>query len=504
MTTILIIFLFAILLSLISTPMAGKVGARWGAMDYPNERNEQKDPMPRTGGLSVFIGFNATIAFVVLIETDVAELLEFDRAMIALLLGGAIAFGVGLVDDFKRQAPRVKFLIQLLAASVAFFGGVRIETLSISAMYLDLNVLSYTVTVFWFLLLINAVNLIDGLDGLAGGIVAFASFVTVILSVISHDYLTAMVFAALAGSVLGFLRYNFNPASIHLGDGGSYFLGYTIAAFTTYSSVKSQVSAAILIPIIALGVPLFDTLLSPIRRFLRGKRMFQPDSGHIHHRLKAMGMNTRKVVLTLYGITFMLCLIALAVVNLRDERAGLFLVLLGVAAVFFVRKLGYFEYFATDKIYGWVKDITDEAGFTSERRSFLNLQINTSESRTARELWSSASRAFEMLSFDMVEMKLDDLQNSYPREITDIRLPSSDPQDFTWTRDGFGSTVDDMCKGCLFKLELPLLNGKNESYGTLWLIKDLKKDPITHYTLRRIEHLRRTLIDTLTKLRSSS
>jgi len=216
-----------------------------------------------------------------------------------------------------------------------------------------------------------------------------------------------------------------------------------------------------------------------------------------------MGMDTRKAVLILYGITLVLCLIAVAVVNIRDERAGLFLILLGAAAVFFVRKLGYFEYFATDKIVGWMRDLTDEAGITTERRSFLNLQIHADGSETADELWQNASRAFDMLHFDLAEMKLDDIQEPEP-SISDIQLPSSDPKQFTWARDGFGSTDDDICRDCLFKLELPLLNGQNESYGTLWLVKDLQKDPITHYTLRRIEHLRRTLIDTLTKLRSGS
>jgi len=212
---------------------------------------------------------------------------------------------------------------------------------------------SYLVTVFWFILFINAVNIVDGLDGLAAGIVVFASLVMVILSILQDDFLSAIFFAAMAGAALGFLRYNFNPASIFLGDGGSYFLGYSIAAFSIMGSVKSQVSVALLIPLLALGIPLFDTLLSPLRRFLLGKKLFQPDAAHFHHRLLEKGLTARNAVYVIYLITLFLCIISIAIVNIRDERAGLFVIVLGAAAVIFVRKLGYFEYFGSKKIYSW-------------------------------------------------------------------------------------------------------------------------------------------------------
>ena len=161
-------------------------------------------------------------------------------------------------------------------------------------MGLEFGVFSYLITLFWFILFINAVNLADGLDGLAGGIICFVASVMVILSILNDNYVVAMMFTALSGSVLGFLRYNFNPASIFLGDGGSYFLGYMIAALSILGNVKHQVGAATMIPILALGVPLFDTILSPLRRFVKGRKMFHPDDGHVHHRLIRMGFSVKK------------------------------------------------------------------------------------------------------------------------------------------------------------------------------------------------------------------
>jgi UDP-GlcNAc:undecaprenyl-phosphate GlcNAc-1-phosphate transferase len=391
--------------------------------------------------------------------------------------------------------------------------------------------------VFWFVLFINAVNLIDGLDGLAAGIIFFASLVLIILSVVKGEYLIGMLFAALAGACLGFLRYNFNPASIFMGDSGSYFLGYAIAGLSIMGSIKSQVGAAMLIPVMALGIPLFDTILSPIRRFVRGRKMFHPDKGHVHHRLVEMGLTTKKVVWMIYAMTFSLCLI---------------------------RKLGYFEYVASDKIYGWFKDLSDEAGFSHDRRSFLNLQIEIEESGDLKALWVNVCRALEKLKFDMGEMDVragaGGSQMSEVRglrtedggrrsEVGDRRAGSGDrrtqkssklkaessklkaqreegmsscgtdelkgvgnnpglglegnpgsKRQLFWTRDGFDSS-NDICKESLLKLELPLIDNENKMLGTLWLIKDLNTDAISHYTLRRVEHLRRTVIGTLGKMR---
>ena len=489
MTTILFIFAIALILSLLLTPLAGRLGIRFKALDKPAERKVHGKPIPRTGGLAIFVVFILTLVISSLFNTKISDLLILDRQTVFLLAGAVICFNIGMFDDFRRLGPNVKFLFQIIAASVAYWGGIHIGGFNVLGVYIKVGLLSYFVTVFWFILFINAVNLVDGLDGLAGGIVVFASVVMVILSILREDYLTALLFTALGGSVLGFLRYNFNPATIFLGDGGSYFLGYAIAGLSIMGSVKSQVGAAMLIPLLALGVPLFDTILSPMRRFVRGREMFKPDNRHVHHRLLDMGFTTKRAVLLIYMLTFALCIMAVVMVNIRDERAGLFLIVLGAGAVIFVRKLGYFEYIGSDKIYGWFKDLTDEAGISRERRSFLSLQIDTGRSENLEELWQNITSAFNMLEFDMAELHLNS-KNPSKSEL---------PKHWSWTRDGFDAS-NDIRKERLLKLELPLLNNEDKNFGTLWLVKDLRRNAISHYTLRRVEHLRRTLVGTLGKI----
>ena len=491
MTTILATFSVALILSLILTPLVRWLGIKFGAMDEPSERKVHLKPIPRTGGMAVFVVFVLTLVITSLFNTNVSNLLALDRQMVFFMAGAVICFGIGIFDDFRKLGPNIKFFFQIVAASIAYWGGISIGGFSIFTVFIKVGLLSYLVTVFWFVLFINAVNLVDGLDGLAAGIVVFASVVMVILSILREDYLTALFFTALGGSALGFLRYNFNPATIFLGDGGSYFLGYAVAGLSIMGLVKSQVGAAMLIPLLALGIPLFDTILSPFRRFVRGRKMFRPDNGHIHHKLIGKGLTTKKTVLFIYMLTFFLCIAAVVMVNMRDEQAGLFLIVLGAGVVIFVRKLGYFEYIASDKIYGWFKDLTDEAGISRDRRSFLSLQIDTAKSKSIDELWEHTAMGLAMLEIDMAELHL----NS--KNISDIQIQKK----WLWTREGFDET-NDIFKECLLKLELPLLNHAEKSLGTLWLVKDLQRNPITHYTLRRVEHLRQTMVGTLEKILS--
>ncbi|MDM8540771.1 MraY family glycosyltransferase [Desulfococcaceae bacterium HSG9] len=495
MTTVLVVFAVALALSLMITPLAGKLGMRYGAVDTPDERKVHTRLIPRTGGLAIFITFFVTLLINGELQTLVSVQIEIDQHFFYFFGGAFIIFGIGLADDFRRLHPGIKFVFQIIAASFAYMGNLGFDMFSLN---IQSAVFSYIATVAWFVLFINAVNLIDGLDGLAGGIVFFVSVVIVMLSILRDNYVCALLFAVLAGSVLGFLRYNFNPASVFMGDGGSYFLGYIIAGSAIIGNAKNQVGAAMLIPLLALGVPLFDTLLAPLRRFLKGRQLFQPDNDHIHHKLLNMGISDKNVVWLLYTLTFCLCLFAIVMVNYQDERSGLFLIVLGAGAIIFVRKLGYFEYFGSDKIYGWFKDLTDDTGITYERRSFLNLQMEISQSDDIQSLWLNMIKALERLKFDRAELNL-------KAGIFDPKTGRrSDENRFLWTRNGFYNGKNIFNKSDM-KLELPLLTDapselKTDSYGILVLVKDLKRDPITHYTLRRVEHLRRTIMSTLKRL----
>jgi len=509
MTTLLAIFLISLLLSLILTPIAKWLGQQLGAIDIPNERKCHQIPIPRNGGLAIVSTFFLTLILMSFFNTDISNKLDLNRQMIFLFTGSFICFAVGLFDDFKRLGPYVKFMVQIIAATIAFMGGIRIEFFYLGDFHFQAGMFSYFITVFWFVFFINAINLIDGLDGLAAGITFFACVVLVVLSIIREDFLTAVLFTALSGSILGFLRYNFNPASIFMGDGGSYFLGYIIAGLSIVGAVKSQLGAALLIPLIALGVPIFDTMISPLRRFMLGKSLFKPDKGHIHHRLLEKGLSARRSVLIIYGISICLCLFSILLVNFRNEQAGLFLIILGSGSVVFIRKIGYFDYFATDKIYGWFKDVTDEAGFTRDRRTFLSLQLEIANAVKLNTLWGKICNALDRLEFDMAELVIHNeeemnhaatpLKEDIPVDNQNHTCCMKNTFEWIWIRETF-HPEQDISKPGIFKIELPLLNNDDKSFGTLWLIKDLQRNTISHYTLRRVEHLRRSIIRALKKI----
>jgi len=508
MTPIFYLFLAALGLSLMLTPVARWLGRRFAVLAMPQARTVHTAPMPRSGGLALFLTFFACLALAGWLLPPAAVQILFDRPMRYVYAGACIIFVVGLADDKWTLPSKLKLLAQIVAACVACYGGARIAFFSLPGDFvIHFDVLSYAVTVFWFVLLINAINLIDGLDGLAAGVVFFGSAVQAVLAAMRGEAHTAALFAVMAGATLGFLRYNFNPASLFLGDGGSYFLGYMLAALSVSGSVKSQVGATLLMPVIALGVPLLDTITAPLRRFMRGRDMFEPDKRHVHHKLLSRGWSQRQAVLFLYGITIFLALSALVLVNLRNAPAGLFLLAVGAALVLLVRKAGYFSYFAVDKILGWLRDVSDDTGIARDRRTFLHHQIEISQASDVAELWIRMTDALELLRFDMAEMVLSEAGAGSCRLRPDP--PGAVGADggpvFRWRRQGV--VVADrelLCSPTVMKLELPLIGKAGDALGALWLVKNLAEDPMNEFTLRRVENLRRTVIAALDGLAAAS
>ncbi|MCP4110842.1 MAG: undecaprenyl/decaprenyl-phosphate alpha-N-acetylglucosaminyl 1-phosphate transferase [Desulfobacteraceae bacterium] len=490
MPNIIIIFLLSLVLSLTLTPKVGWLARKYKIVDKPSGRKVHTRPIPRIGGLAICLAFYFTFILVFIFETGIFNY-NPESQVIFLFIGGLIAFGLGLWDDIKGLSPSVKIVFQALAALAAYIGDVRIAYVGLPGMQdWYMGWISLPASVFWVILVMNAINLIDGLDGLAAGVSFFVCMVLIVLCTVTERPVIAVMLAALAGSILGFLRYNFNPASIFMGDGGSYFLGYMLATLSMLGAIKSQATVSILIPIIALGLPLMDALWAPIRRFILGQKLFYPDKDHLHHRLLKLGFTHRHAVLAMYGVTIGMGILSLMFVYGRDDRTALILIFVAMSIIFGIRKLGYLEYFAIDKVYGWLKDVTDEVGITHERRSFLNLQVEISQSGNMEDLWTNICRALDRLKFDMSEMHL---------EHSEIKNQKSKNPQWVWTNNGFDINKD-VCKDCLMKLELPLLDHENKTLGTLWLIKDLRRNSIGHYTLRRVEHLRRTVMATLKRL----
>lgn len=287
-------FLFAALVSYVLTPYIRKIAFRIGAIDRPDNRKVHKRIMPRLGGLAIYIAFFVAVA----------ASLELSRDIAGIMIGGTVIAAVGVLDDKYQLPARIKLLGQIFAASILVFFGIQIEWVNNPlGGYFYLDYLSAPFTVFWVVALTNVVNLIDGLDGLAAGVSAIASLTVLLVAAQMGYYHVAVMTAALAGGIIGFIRYNFNPATIFMGDTGSMFLGYMLAAVSVYGAVKTAATVALIVPAIALGLPIMDTAFAIMRRYSNGHPIFQPDKGHLHHRLLAMGMNQRQAVLLMYGIT---------------------------------------------------------------------------------------------------------------------------------------------------------------------------------------------------------
>ncbi len=493
MTTILMIFLLSLGVALALTPVAARLGTRWGVVDKPSRRKVHQKPIPRVGGIAIFLAFYIPLLSIFFYRTEVLAMVVSKPSLLWLAGGSVLVFLMGLTDDVKGLPPRLKFAVQGVAAVMAYCGGLQFSIISLPwGSTVSMGIFALPVTIFWFLLVVNAINLIDGLDGLAAGVTFFAAITLLVLSLLGKNYLVAVGLAGLAGACLGFLRYNFNPASIFMGDGGSYFLGYMLASLSLLGSMKSQATVAILIPLIALGLPLMDTMMAPIRRFILGRRLFQPDKSHIHHKLLQMGFSQRKAVLVMYSVTVFLGLASLLVVNMRNERAGFILATLGVCLIVGIRKLGYLEYLAVDKMIGYFQDVSDEMGFNRDRRTFLSLQIAIGEARDTHELWARIVDALTPLRMDWAELRLNSPRSGAPPLDTDTA--------YTWNAGNFDGGKA-ACRHGVMAMELPLVN-QQKCFGTLYLKKDLISDPISHYTLRRIEHLRRSIVRKLTTLES--
>ena len=352
-------FVVSTLLSIVLTPLVIRLAVLIGAVDKPDERKIHKKVMPRLGGVATFFSFSITLAIshFVFPEMRLDEIVSRGNfGMIGLSFFMILMLGVG--DDVWTLKPKQKFLVQFLAGSLLYLAGFRIEQITnpFGGGTLVLGPLSYPLTVFWMVGITNAFNLIDGLDGLASGIALIAGLSITAISVFDGDIETAAVTLILVGSVLGFLKYNFNPARIFLGDSGSLFLGFMLSVLSIESSTKGSTAFSLLIPILVLGVPIMDTLLAMLRRVLRSfipgqasksplkklSSMFLPDKRHIHHQLLAKGLSHRNAVIVLYIVSIALGLSALLV---TAGSLNTFILLIGVASVisFGIRILGYRE-----------------------------------------------------------------------------------------------------------------------------------------------------------------
>ena len=342
--------LSALFLSVFVTPLVRRFALRIGAVSVPGGRHVHGRSVPRLGGIGLAFAWAIPVVALAMRDPVVTRALQGSWLQIVTVVGGGIAIcAVGALDDARGVRAQYKLAAQVLVATVAFACGFQIQAIQLPLIgILQMGVFALPVTILWIVGVTNAVNLIDGLDGLAAGVTFFAAFTSFVIASISGSAFVALTMAALMGALVGFLFFNFNPARIFMGDSGSYFLGFVLATTALAGGgglqQKASTAVSLLVPVLALGVPIFDTLFSMFRRVLERRPIFSADRGHVHHRLLDLGLTHRHAVVFLYGISSLLAAGAIAVSLGRSWHVGLALFSVSLVFVGLVRFLGYFEY----------------------------------------------------------------------------------------------------------------------------------------------------------------
>jgi UDP-GlcNAc:undecaprenyl-phosphate/decaprenyl-phosphate GlcNAc-1-phosphate transferase len=398
----------ALLLAVVTTPAVIWVARRINAMDLPGVRTVHGHPTPRIGGVAIFLSAVTAIVSALFLNHAAGAEFRSVRLQLGMLLGTAtFIFLIGLVDDLKGLPARVKLMAELASAIALCAVGVSISRIAVTdELVLPLGDWGWVLTVLWIVGVTNAVNLSDGLDGLAGGVSAVACAVIAIFALYSHNVIMAIFMLALLGGLCGFLFYNFNPAKVFMGDCGSLFVGFTIAASSMMCLTKSSVLVGLALPALALGIPIFDTFFAILRRFLERRSLFAPDRSHFHHRLIDMGLKQRHAVMAIYAATCGAAGLGLFMMIRRDAGA---LILFGgilLLLVLLFRVVGAVRFRET------IQQLQRKHAITVQekrmRRTFEDLQLRFRRARDADQWWQAVCEAGEGFSFDSVSLVMTD------------------------------------------------------------------------------------------------
>jgi UDP-GlcNAc:undecaprenyl-phosphate GlcNAc-1-phosphate transferase len=396
------------------TPLVRNFARDHGWVDRPDGRRKlHLSPVPRLGGVAVFAAFALACASVVALEkTGVMTASISGTAYLYLLIACAAVAGVGVADDIMGVRPAAKVTVQVLAGLYLYVNGYQVTALSnpLSGESMSLGLWSAPLTILWFVAMSNAFNLIDGLDGLAAGVGLFSTTTLFIACAINERWEIAVIAASLGGALLGFLRYNFNPASVFLGDSGALFIGFALAAIAVRGSMKSSAAIAVAAPVMALAVPILDASISVFRRLVRGDAVFKADGDHIHHRLIGMGLTPRRVVVILYAVAAAFGALSLLTMTSRGQIVGLVVIASSVVTWIGVQQLGYAEFAEIQR--------SLRHGLVNERRSVGNnvylasLTTQFLHAPDRDQLWGKLVEAAVRLQFERVELWRGDLQGS--------------------------------------------------------------------------------------------
>ncbi len=488
MTSSIAAMALAFISSMILTPVARSLGNYFDLVDRPdNHRKVHTKPIPNTGGHAIFVAFIIpTIALLKVSYTEISALLIASVYELSIvLLCAVIILIVGGIDDKINLRPRWKLISQMVVTTIAYFGGYSIQSVTVPfSSPLGLGIFSYFVTMFWFLGCINAINLLDGLDGLAAGVGLFVCFTLTLVSISYDRYYCVFLAASLGGSILGFLIYNFNPASIFLGDSGSMLIGFLIGALSLVGSSKAGTAVALTVPVIALGLPVIDTGLAILRRWSNRMPISGADRKHVHHVLISLGLSHRIAVLILYLICITFGGIALLITAGRNEIAFVCLSGLTILAVVFVK---VFRILDLGKVQTRIRDDYQYTKRASQAISEVEKAISRmAVIDTVNDIWEIIFSSFEALEFNAAKLSFDINGENFNYSWKD-----NNPQDEN------GQNSDDMVS---IKLKIGY---ENNTFGFLDLYKNDSEFKIRD-TFILINRLRDEISQNIHRIKSSA
>lgn len=474
MRSYIILFAVSLLLALFTTPLVRRKAIHWGAVDLPGGRRIHQRPTPRLGGIAIFLSCLLALLLVPLFHNMVSDIFRHNLpVIIAILVPATTIFLLGVYDDLRGVSATTKMAGQALAAAMIWLLGFRIEVLSIpfGGVWELTPALGFAFTVFWIVGLTNAFNLIDGIDGLAAGASIFALLSILIFSIAQGNPEISLIAVVLVGSSLGFLRYNFNPATIFLGDSGSLFLGFMAAVLSLVGSQKGSTIVAIAIPLVSFGLPVMETGLSMARRFLNGTPLFGSDRGHIHHMLLRRGFNQRQVVILLYGVCALFSLFGLMLLNPARHLAALVFFVLGVGIVFGVQHLRYAEF---SELGSQIRQ-----GVARRRRALavnvkvLKVSHELNEARCLDDFFGALGEMLAVNEFDCAVLEVSAARFSAHSRLTDYpaiygSLPARDDSQVIWTWERGDTPLEEVLESEQFwTLRLPLTDEQGNGLGAM-------------------------------------
>ena len=403
-----LVYLGSLSLALAITPVVIRVARRLGIVRIPGARHMHTQPISHIGGVAIFLSVItasfAALWFSNLLGTVGPPVLTQLRI---LLVAAGFMFAVGLIDDVKTRGLRAqtKFAAQIAAALLVCIGGMRIQSVVVTeSLTLNFGWFSWPLTILWIVGLTNAVNLSDGLDGLAAGICAVACGAMAVFAASAGNIAAVVLMLALLGGVTGFLVFNFNPARIFMGDCGSMFLGFTIASVGVYCSARSSALVGLALPALALGIPIFDTLFSMLRRFLERRSIFSADRGHFHHRLIDLGLTQRQAVVTIYAVTLPATGLGMLMMVVRPGHALILLVCILLLLLLVFRVVGSIR--PGHIVAAFQKRHTIIHREHEERKSFEEADLYFRRAGTFDQWWQAISTAADKMEFWTVDLPL--------------------------------------------------------------------------------------------------